>query len=281
VIKAGGELRLAALQLNNALTGDISAHSTLLHLAQQLINRGLIDGEFTEIVTATLNNLGTGRLYGDQIVIQANTLNNLAEGDNAATLAARERLDIGVTELNNRDHALIYSGGSLAIGGMINNQQASGQATTLNNHSATIESAGDMHIASQFINNINDNLLTEVVITEQSRQHDMAYKGSPIRYQWANVDDSYKNKYNVKDAIVSDTDGKVIARGNDFYEYLYDRTVTETQIVQSDPGQIIAGGNLSLNADQLTNRDSRIIAGGTLGGVIGTLNNHATQGVLE
>lgn len=67
-------------------------------------------------------------------------------------------------------------------------------------------------------------------------------------------------------------------RNNDFYQYIYTRTITETQVVESDPGQLIAGGNLSINSDQVNNHDSRIVAGELLGGFINQLNNIATAG---
>ncbi len=51
-----------------------------------------------------------------------------AENGTAATLAGRERVDLGVQTLNNRDHGLIYSGGDLLIGGALaDNGAASGR----------------------------------------------------------------------------------------------------------------------------------------------------------
>ncbi|EHR90129.1 hypothetical protein SEVCU122_2302, partial [Staphylococcus hominis VCU122] len=41
--------------------------------------------------------------------MQTVTFNNLAENGTAATLAGRERVDIGTQTLNNYDHGLIYS----------------------------------------------------------------------------------------------------------------------------------------------------------------------------
>ncbi|MCS5515075.1 hypothetical protein NWF32_05210 [Pseudomonas qingdaonensis] len=42
------------------------------------------------------------------------------------------------------------------------------------------------------------------------------------------------------------------------------RVVRETQIATSAPGQILAGGNLVINAGEVLNDKSRIIAGGLL-----------------
>ncbi len=73
------------------------------------------DGADTCIQAGSVNNLGTGRIYGDRVVIAAGTLTNQEETlsgvTTAATIAGRERVDIGAQTLTNRENALIYSGG--------------------------------------------------------------------------------------------------------------------------------------------------------------------------
>gem|GEM_PF-6100180 len=66
--------------------------------------------------------------------------------------------------------------------------------------------------------------------------------------------------------------------GSEFYEYDYRRIVKETQILESDPGKILSGGNMTFSAGRLNNRDSQTVAGAVLGGQIGELNNQATKG---
>ncbi|TPG63334.1 hemagglutinin repeat-containing protein [Ewingella americana] len=274
LIKAGGVLNLHAASLINNQNGEISAGQNHLLIDSDLTNRGLLDGSLTHIQSATLNNIGSGRIYGDHIALQTGTLNNLAENGTAATIAARDRLDIGAQTLNNLDHGLIFSAGDVAVGGQLTGQWvATGQAAVLNNHSATLESTGGMALNISQINNVNDHLVTQDVVTEQSQHHEAVLKGATTRYDWADVDTSSKNKYGVHDAKMPD--GSV---NNNFYEYNYQRTITETQIKESDPGQIIAGGNLIINSNQLNNDDSRIMAGGTLGGEPGEVHNEATKG---
>ncbi|WP_370429557.1 hemagglutinin repeat-containing protein [Klebsiella aerogenes] len=274
VISAGRALNLYAAKLDNRQEGEISAGENHLTVSGELVNRGLIDGGLTHIVATTLTNIGSGRLYGDAIALQAATLTNAAENGVAATIAARASLAMGVGTLNNQDHALIYSDGTLAIGGQLaEDGSLSGRAGVFNNHSATLESAGDMALDIQQINNYNDHLVTKDVMVEQSWRHEAALKGSVQRFDWSLVDTSYKNKYGVHDAIMPDG-----SRGDEFYEYQYQRTVVETQVVESDPGKILSGGQLIINSDKLNNYDSQIIAGGALGGVIGELNNVATTG---
>ncbi|NWA41857.1 hemagglutinin repeat-containing protein [Pseudomonas reactans] len=274
LIKAGGTLNLNAASVNNGATGEISAAQNHILTSGDVTNRGLIDGNLTHIQSATLNNIGSGRIYGDHIALQAGTLNNLAENGTAATIAARDRLDIGAQTINNRDHGLIFSAGDVAVGGQLNDQwRATGQASVFNNNSSTLESVGNMVLNIGEINNLNDHFETEVVVTEDSPHHEAVLKGSTQRYDWSDVYTSWKNKYGVHDAIMPDG-----SRSNEFYEYQYQRTIKETQVKQSDPGQIIAGGDLTIYSNQLNNINSRVMAGGTLGGQIDVPNNVSTPG---
>ncbi|NDL32009.1 filamentous hemagglutinin N-terminal domain-containing protein [Photorhabdus laumondii subsp. laumondii] len=273
-IKAGRALHLDTHNLTNSASGEISAGQTQIQAHDTLSNTGLIDGGLTHLTANTLNNTGTGRIYGDQLALQTGTLNNTAQDGKAAVIAARDRLDIGTATLNNQHHAQIYSVGDMRIGGQLDNTlTASGQAHELNNHAATIEAGRHLKINADQINNTNAGLVTQVVETEKSQHHDAVLSGQTTRYDWSQVDTSHRNKYKVHDAIMPDG-----SRSNDFYEYQYTRTVKETQVKQSDPGKILAGGNITLNSAQVTNHDSQIVASGALDGEIGELHNIATQG---
>jgi filamentous hemagglutinin len=267
-------LFLTAQNISNQANGEISGGQTEITAADTLNNRGLIDGGLTYLVTGVLNNSGTGRIYGDHIAIAATLLNNLSEAGKAAVIAARQRLDIAAGTLNNRDHALIYSDGDLHIGGQLDtNNQATGQGQQLNNDGATIEAGQDAAISMAEINNTNRHLTTQVVTTEDSQHHDAVLKGHTDRFDWADVDTSKKNKYGVHTAKMPDG-----TSGSEFYEYDYRRIVKETQILESDPGKILSGGNMTFSAGRLNNHDSQIVAGAVLGGQIGELNNQATKG---
>src|SRR5690606_21014941 len=102
-----GNLELHAAQIDNLASGEISGIRTRLHADGLLANRGLIDGVDTRIDAAELHNLGTGRIYGDHLSIGADTVLNGEEtvdgATAAATIAARQRLDIGADTLINRE----------------------------------------------------------------------------------------------------------------------------------------------------------------------------------
>ncbi|MGU3528704.1 hemagglutinin repeat-containing protein [Raoultella planticola] len=261
---AGSSLDLTSRNLSNGVYGEINAGQNTLNVSDTLFNAGLIDGGYTRINAGTLTNSGSGRIYGNAVGVNALTFNNLAENGTAATLAGRERVDLGVQTLNNRDHGLIYSGGDLLIGGALaDNGAASGQAGTINNHSATIESAGDMTLAAGQINNINDRFTTGVVTVSQEQVTEYQHTGSPNR--WNATDDGVFVDRNSADGLRNlNTPDDTGSNNDNFNQFDYTRTVEETRILESDPAKILAGGNMTLTGDRLLNDKSQVIAGGTL-----------------
>lgn len=261
---AGQKLDLQGANLTNAGNGEISAGQNSLRIAGTLTNYGLIDGGYTRIDATTLTNQGTGRIYGDAIGINTVTFNNLAADGKAATLAGREWVGIATGTLNNRDHALIYSGGEMAIGGQLNDKgNVTGQAGTINNHSATIESAGNMWITAGQINNINDRFSTERVRVSEEQITEYQHKGSTTRWN-AKEEGVYVNRKSADRLRNLNTPDKTGSNNDNFNQYDYHRTVEETRIKESDPAKILAGGNLILAGDKLFNDKSQVVAGGTL-----------------
>lgn len=164
-IEAGNTLTLTAgNNLSNEATGTIAATNNQIAVANTLNNTGLIDGSNTVIQAQTLNNLGTGRIYGDQLAIAATTLTNDLQNGTAGTIAARNRLDLGVGTLNNNHGALIYSGGDIAVGGTLDaNHRATGSANTVTNSSSQIAATGNLTVNAGTLNNLNATFQAEVV----------------------------------------------------------------------------------------------------------------------
>ncbi|WP_390623124.1 hypothetical protein ACEQUB_p00006 (plasmid) [Ralstonia syzygii] len=271
-LKAGNTLTVAAGNIDNTASGELSAGTTNLSATGTLTNRGLIDGGNTNIDAGTVNNLGTGRIYGDHVGIQAGTVNNDVENGTAATIAARNRLDIGAQTLNNREHALIFSGGDMAIGGALDsNRVAMGAAGTVNNNSASIESLGSLTLAANQVNNTNEHFSTAV--QSQGTQHIVEYQG-----------DGSANRYKPGDSGVyiynDESDHLHTPEGNyeSWHKYEYDRATSTTVITGSDPGKITSAGVMRIDAGTLLNDKSQIIAGGTLSANVGSLQNTEVTG---
>ena len=92
-----------AATIDNQAGGTISATNVKLQAtdSHMLTNRGTINGTETVLETQTLNNLGTGKIYGDHVALGATTVTNAAENGTAPVIAARDRLDIGADTINN------------------------------------------------------------------------------------------------------------------------------------------------------------------------------------
>ncbi|HDU8673711.1 TPA: hemagglutinin repeat-containing protein [Morganella morganii subsp. morganii] len=277
LIQGGNAVTIKTSDLSNNRDAEISADNTTLAVKNTLTNTGLIDGINTRISTNTLDNTATGRIYGDDIALQADTLNNSAAADKSrsAVIAARNSLNIGTKTLNNTGQSLIYSQGLLNIGRRLDaDYRATGSADLFNNMGSTLESQGDMTLNVREINNINTNLVTEIVEISRQQFHEGVLKGQTQRFDWKDIDTSRKNKYGVHTAVMPDG-----TRNDEFYEYNYTRVIQETQVISTEPGVIQSGADLTINSDTLLNKDSRVLAGGLLTTTIGDLQNIATKGV--
>nr|WP_245202133.1 hemagglutinin repeat-containing protein [Herbaspirillum sp. 1130] len=283
LMQAATLLRIKAPTIMNGAGGTLVGNRLQLNAtdAHTLLNRGLIDAQETVIVTQTLRNLGTGRIFGDHVAIAATTVDNEAEtvngGTSAPVIAARDRLDIGAENVNNREHAMLFAGGDMAIGGALDaGNRATGQAGTVNNNSATIEAQGALDLSARTINNTNEHFSTEVVEVSREQKREFQYSGSATRYdnsQVAIINDE------ADDMWLRDANGNPSVKlGNDFNRYDYTRVIQESRVSQSDPARIWSGQGLRIRADVLNNDKSQIIAGGTLTGAIGTLNNTEVPG---
>ncbi|QDL36365.1 hemagglutinin repeat-containing protein [Rhodoferax sediminis] len=273
-LQAGATLRVSASNIDNTAGGEITGASTQVTATNTLTNRGLIDGQDTQLNAATLNNLGAGRIYGDHLSMAAGTVSNDMEGAGAATIAARQRLDIGAGTVNNREGALIFSAGDMAIGGSLDaNRLASGQAAAVNNASATIEVLGNLDINAAQVNNTNNHFSTEQRFVSSQSIVEYSPTGSPNHY----AENQVRLYYPDENIHLISPEGDAY----DFNRFSYVRTVTETAQATSDPGKLLAGGNMTLNTQSLRNDKSHIIAGAALNASAANLENTTVPGTRQ
>ncbi|ADO50260.1 hemagglutinin repeat-containing protein [[Enterobacter] lignolyticus] len=273
---AGNILNIHGNSLTNLQAGEINGGTDRLYFSGSITNYGLIDGGLTWLETGTLANTGTGRIYGDSIGVNVATFNNLAAGGVAPVLAGRQQVNIGAQTLNNDGHALIYSDGTLAVGGALAaDGTVIGRAGVINNHSATMESAGDMVLNVSQLNNINDHFSTELVTVSVIDK---------LVYQWRGTmyDTADYNIHLDKDETwiicIEGVTCHSTNKGDNFNEYRYTETTQETQVKESDPAKLLAGGHLTINGNTVTNDNSEIVAGGTLAVNATTVNNVQAEG---
>jgi filamentous hemagglutinin len=280
---AGQTLTVAGNNVNNTANAEMSGAKTVVSASGTLTNRGLIDSQgVTQVNAGTLNNIGTGRIYGDAVSIAVGTLNNDAETvggvTKAGTIAARDTLDIGASIVNNREHALIFSSGDMFIGGALDaNRFATGQGAVLDNLSANIEALGNMSIAMGQINNWDTHVqlgpqtttttgpVTTIAPFGGSGMYTMdqvvIIPGQP--FVWARNPDG-------------STGALLYSNGYGIWTSTF--TTTADTAINADPSRIASGGDMTLNG-QVWNKDSRIIAGGTIFAT--NVKNTALQGTSK
>ncbi|VTU18932.1 Filamentous hemagglutinin [Variovorax sp. PBS-H4] len=272
---AGQTLTVAGNNVDNTAGAEMSGVDTIVSAAGTLTNRGLIDSQGkTQISASSVDNIGTGRIYGDAISIGAGTLINDAETINgvnhSASIAARSALDIGAGTVDNRDRSLIFSAGDLFIGGALDmNRYATGQGATLDNLSADIESLGNMALSMAQVNNhdIHLQIGQQATHATTSRLATMDGKFWDRGDTWG--DDASRYVFH------RNPDGTVAVVGQGWG--IWDESIDTTRdlATHTDPARLVAGGNLEVNGF-LHNRDSHVLAGGTLGAA--GVNNEATTG---
>lgn len=177
-------------------------------------------------------------------------------------IAARENLNLGIEQLNNRENSLIYSGNDMAVGGALDtNDQATGKAQRIHNAGAIIEAAGKMRLGVEKLHNTNEHLKTQLVETGRERivdyeafgRHELLREGTQHELGWF--------VYNNESDHLRTPDG--VAHEN-WHKYDYEKVTQETQVTGTAPAKIIAGSDLIIDSKAVFNSDSRIIVYGNL-----------------
>ena len=262
--RVANKMTISANHIENRANAELSSNETTLN-STNLINRGLIDGVNTVIKSSAVTNIGTGRIYGDHLAINAATVENLAETVNgetkAATIAARDRLDFGMGKLINRDHSLIFSSGRFSIGGLLDeNHYAIGKATLVDNGSATIEALGDGKINTAHLLN-QDLYVKKGIDTKVEHITEHALGENAHRYREGRdgiyyVNNGSKSPYSF--FLLNDGTRK---EGSGWYSWFYKQTTNTTTLEHTDPSKISIGGSLLLDGDDLHNKYSQLLVG--------------------
>ena len=295
-LRVGNKADVKAANVENTKDGEISGNETRIN-ANTLTNRGLIDGSLTVAKAVTINNLGTGRIYGDHVALQGESLNNLEEGDKSTVIAARKRLDMGVDKILNRNESTFLSMGKIYVGKALDeNNQATGESAYVHNYNGVIEAlnlydnakskaitfnTGAVENRHFFLETENIDTSSTPVFEYRIGNDSTIYgKGSGVykvkqddKNSRGGLDKKVKNLYHI-----FSPDGKI--ESDNWHEYDYTRTVNETMVLKPkyQEGKILSGGGIDFNDARVDNQDSKVIAGGLIQIADGQLNQKEFKG---
>lgn len=170
----GTATEIVGTQIENQHGAEISARqgTTALRASQGIANRGLIDGQDTRLDAHRVNNIGTGRIYGDHLSIAAQRLENRPDEAAGSTpaIVARQDLDLGVPVVVNADGATLQSLGDMRMGESLDaRRHAVGRGELLNNTGARIDAQGNMKLEMRVINNLNAGVETASLADVETR----------------------------------------------------------------------------------------------------------------
>ena len=290
-LRVGNKADVKAANVENTKDAEISGNETRIN-TNTLTNRGLIDGALTVAKAVTINNLGTGRIYGDHVALQGDSLNNLEEGDKSAVIAARERLDVGVDKVLNRNESTLLSMGKIYVGKALDeNNQATGKSAYVHNYNGVIEALNLYDNAKSKAISFNTGkvenkhffLETENVDTSSTPVFEYRIGNDSTIYGkdsgvYKVKQDNKSGRWGLNRKIrdlyhIFSPDGKI--ESDNWHEYDYTRTVNETVVLNPkyQEGKILSGGGIDFNDAHVDNQDSKVIAGGVIEIAKGQLHN--------
>ena len=295
-LRVGNKADVKAANVENTQDAEISGNETHIN-TNTLTNRGLIDGALTVAKAVTINNLGTGRIYGDHVALQGESLNNLEEGDKSAVIAARERLDVGVDKVLNRNESTLLSMGKIYVGKALDeNNQATGKSAYVHNYNGVIEALNLYDNAKSKAISFNTGkvenkhffLETENVDTSSTPVFEYRIGNDSTIYGkdsgvYKVKQDNKSGRWGLNRKIrdlyhIFSPDGKI--ESDNWHEYDYTRTVNETVVLNPkyQEGKILSGGGIDFNDAHVDNQDSKVIAGGVIEIAKGQLHNDEFKG---
>ena len=295
-LRVGNKTDVKAANVENTQDAEISGNETRIN-TNTLTNRGLIDGALTVAKAVTINNLGTGRIYGDHVALQGESLNNLEEGDKSAVIAARERLDVGVDKVLNRNESTLLSMGKIYVGKALDeNNQTTGKSAYVHNYNGVIEAlnlydnakskaitfnTGKVENKHFFLETENVDTSSTPVFEYRIGNDSTIYGKDSGVYKVKQDDKSHFAGLNkdIKDLYyIYSPDGKI--ESDNWHEYDYAHKVNETVVLKPkyQEGKILSGGGIDFNDARVDNQDSKVIAGGVIETAEGQLHNDEFKG---
>jgi len=231
-----GTTQVNAKNIENTENAEIQGKQTALTSEQNITNRGLIKGTVENVIKTgdTLTNIGTGRIYGGHVALQAgqkivNTDELQSDGTiKSAVVAAKARLDVAAPLVENSKTVFTQKWAFNGIGGTLSsegkvvfgrtldeNNQSKGLGDKLLNSGSLIEGRGVILGMRETLNkNARIDTRLEEVKREKVDEHYLLEDGSSERInfdqlRWASFSRAGKVVYKNQNKVTRPSDGKI------------------------------------------------------------------------
>lgn len=111
------------------------------------------------------------------------------------------------------------------------------------------------------MHNLNEHIQTQLV--ETNREHIIEYEAEG-RYERLPEGSQQELGWRLYEDESTHLQTPDQATHEKWHKYDYEKVTKESQVTESSPAKIISGNHLTINADELWNKDSQILAGGKL-----------------
>lgn len=270
----GHSLLLTGNNLNNT-AGQLSSDTTLNLVLQGLLTNTqqaqLASGTDLLLRAGTVDNRG-GKLISQGLLdVIANSLNNSAGG----TLAARKAVDVVLAgALDNRQDGLIYS----------LDDHLSIQANSLNNNAGTLQSKGDLTLATTGSLSSQQGRIASgegnVDITAASLDNSVAGKlysiGGRIKLAITGL---FNNATGVIQARALDIHSGDLSNAGGHLSATHGNNLITASAINNQGGGLYAGQSLDITANSFDNQSGKVAAAVIDFGLSGALNN--SSGIVE
>lgn len=268
--------------------GILSAqHKITVDSTGKVVNSGTIATTTADIKADTIEQIHNGKIYADSARLVTNTLKQTGDGTTAPVIIARKELNIASSSIENTGGSTIKSEGTIHLGKTLDaNGFVTGKMDRITNIGSNIEAVQGGRIDVGLLHNKNAGFtIKQIQIGESETIKDEVTSPDFLGQTFKLKND----KIHYKGDLTPDSDEIMLEDENiqfykdghghdDWTRYNYTRTKSKDVIDTSNPGRILAGNDIEINADHVINDGSQISSAGEITGHIKQYDEINPQG---
>ncbi|XP_035701648.1 uncharacterized protein LOC118433621 [Folsomia candida] len=242
--------------------------------AKKFNNQGMINGTSTCTITSeVVSNAGKSIIHGGVLHIRSKVVENPRHG----VIAARDGIKAEIDEFFNREDAVFYSGGFLDFGGYSNSH-----CQNFENISGIVDIKRDGNFSVRNFHQKNPAFRTELRFVSKFGMID-AQSGQRINISTSDKPYPELHKFSGGRRFFRFGRRVLVPESwvpfKDYTSYKFNRSISQTHIVETSPAKIYIGGRLTLSSETVLTNDKSHIFSQSMVGSLGELINLDEYGI--